>query len=283
MFIAHVIRQPHCRFFSNHASCVCLLWIETNSNLLFFDSFQQRQPPIIAKWSSTSTLHRTGAKTANGISRPLPTSVGSWCQHLCPRNCDRSTMCAVCQSARMMKFKWVSKLWRWKRRKKKYEHRAVGVNCAKRGCVANYLLSFYQDSRVSSLTIANSNVWINGQFLFLIACFLFICNTSGCAWSLQEQHRWQGYPGLQKEVRRLHRAHPARKDERYQRSSRYPPIQGMCNWFDLFYTYCWSQTHTHIHVFVAETITECLASWPIISNHIRSNISLIPFFHSFQL
>lgn len=119
--------------------------------IYFFDSFQQRQPPIIAKWSSTSTLHRTGAKTANGISRPLPTSVGSWCQHLCPRNCDRSTMCAVCQSARMMKFKWVSKLWRWKRRKKKYEHRAVGVNCAKRGCVANYLLSFYQDSRVSSL------------------------------------------------------------------------------------------------------------------------------------
>lgn len=87
--------------------------------IYFFDSFQQRQPPIIAKWSSTSTLHRTGAKTANGISRPLPTSVGSWCQHLCPRNCDRSTMCAVCQSARMMKFKWVSKLWRWKRRKKK--------------------------------------------------------------------------------------------------------------------------------------------------------------------
>lgn len=48
----------------------------------------------------------------------------------------------------------------------------------------------------------------------------------GGPWTLQEQHQRQGHPVLPQEVRRLHWAHPARQNQRHERSRRYPPIQG---------------------------------------------------------
>lgn len=57
-------------------------------------------------WSSTSTLPLIAAKTVRGISLPLHTFVGSWCQLHCPRNWDKNTTFVVCQSVKTMKCRY---------------------------------------------------------------------------------------------------------------------------------------------------------------------------------
>lgn len=71
----------------------------------------------------------------------------------------------------------------------------------------------------------------HATFYWIFSIFVWI---TGCARSLQEQHSWQSYPSVQKKIRSLHWTHPAREDKRYQRSSRYPLIEGNifhCNHF----------------------------------------------------
>lgn len=58
-------------------------------------------------WNSTSTLPPTAAKTANGILRHHHTFAESWCQPHCPKNWDKNTMFAVCQSVKTMKSRYV--------------------------------------------------------------------------------------------------------------------------------------------------------------------------------
>lgn len=59
--------------------------------------------------------------------------------------------------------------------------------------------------------------------VLLTASFFFIL---GCTWSLQEQHSRQGYPGVQKKIRCVHRTHPAWEDQRHKCSSWHSLIEG---------------------------------------------------------